>query len=222
MYEKFYILQIQFDLIWMPMYFKNEHSRHTVINKPIAVSIYRNVLQNWTWDSLSPSVLTAPMSTWSWDTFSRRSMQFSMELNWSRLEAVGLTPLHNAMKAGFTMWQLDKLLRALHFLFHNVPARRRTSLPWLVPPAFRYYSAATDGLKISLWQRGQFKFGQWLWRYYVCLLFTYSSIFDSATFLIMYYFLCTCFVKLLCSKYIWIFSRIVSVREVREEYLQFS
>lgn len=28
------------------------------------------------------------------------------------------------MKAGFTAWQIDKLLRALHFLFHNVPARR--------------------------------------------------------------------------------------------------
>nr|XP_043905538.1 uncharacterized protein LOC122784359 [Solea senegalensis] len=36
----------------------------------------------------------------------------------------GLHTLHNAMKAGFTAWQIDKLLRALHFLFHNVPARR--------------------------------------------------------------------------------------------------
>ena len=36
----------------------------------------------------------------------------------------GLHTVHNAVKAGFTMWQLDKLLRALHFLFHNVPARR--------------------------------------------------------------------------------------------------
>lgn len=36
----------------------------------------------------------------------------------------GLHTLHNAMKAGFTMWQLDKLLRALHYVFHNVPARR--------------------------------------------------------------------------------------------------
>lgn len=32
--------------------------------------------------------------------------------------------LHAALKAGFTMWQLEKLLRAMHFLFHNVPARR--------------------------------------------------------------------------------------------------
>ncbi|XP_063766097.1 uncharacterized protein LOC134882380 [Eleginops maclovinus] len=36
----------------------------------------------------------------------------------------GLHTLHNAMKAGFTGWQIDKLLRALHYLFHNVPARR--------------------------------------------------------------------------------------------------
>lgn len=36
----------------------------------------------------------------------------------------GLHTLHNAMKAGFNVWHLDKLLRALHFVFHNVPARR--------------------------------------------------------------------------------------------------
>ncbi|KAF3840227.1 hypothetical protein F7725_018944 [Dissostichus mawsoni] len=32
--------------------------------------------------------------------------------------------MHNAFKCGFTMWQLEKLLRAMHTLFHNVPARR--------------------------------------------------------------------------------------------------
>ncbi|KAK1896686.1 Zinc finger protein 862 [Dissostichus eleginoides] len=36
----------------------------------------------------------------------------------------GLHTMHNAFKCGFTMWQLDKLLRAMHTLFHNVPARR--------------------------------------------------------------------------------------------------
>ena len=36
----------------------------------------------------------------------------------------GLHTLHNAFKCGFTAWQLDKLLRAMHTLFHNVPARR--------------------------------------------------------------------------------------------------
>ncbi|KAK1902444.1 maturase K [Dissostichus eleginoides] len=36
----------------------------------------------------------------------------------------GLHTLHNAVKAGFTMWQLERLLRAMQYLFHNVPARR--------------------------------------------------------------------------------------------------
>ncbi|CAM4639158.1 unnamed protein product [Leuciscus chuanchicus] len=36
----------------------------------------------------------------------------------------GLHTIHNAMKAGFTTWQVDKLLRAMHYIFHNVPARR--------------------------------------------------------------------------------------------------
>ncbi|XP_065125255.2 uncharacterized protein [Paramisgurnus dabryanus] len=41
-----------------------------------------------------------------------------------KVGSCGLHTVHNAVKAGFNMWQLDKLLRALHFLFHNVPARR--------------------------------------------------------------------------------------------------
>ncbi|XP_072571938.1 uncharacterized protein [Paramormyrops kingsleyae] len=36
----------------------------------------------------------------------------------------GLHTLHNAFKCGFNAWQMDKLLRAMHTLFHNVPARR--------------------------------------------------------------------------------------------------
>lgn len=36
----------------------------------------------------------------------------------------GLHTLHNALKAGFTAWQLEKLLRGMHFQFHNVPAWR--------------------------------------------------------------------------------------------------
>ncbi|KAK9955915.1 hypothetical protein ABG768_015756 [Culter alburnus] len=37
----------------------------------------------------------------------------------------GLHTLHNAFKAGFSMWQVEKLLRAMHILFNNVPARRK-------------------------------------------------------------------------------------------------
>ncbi|XP_041668457.1 uncharacterized protein LOC121526132 isoform X5 [Cheilinus undulatus] len=36
----------------------------------------------------------------------------------------GLHSLHNAFKCGFSMWQLEKVLRAMHFLFHDTPARR--------------------------------------------------------------------------------------------------
>lgn len=36
----------------------------------------------------------------------------------------GLHTLHNAFKAGFSMWNVDKILKAMHTLFHNVPARR--------------------------------------------------------------------------------------------------
>lgn len=36
----------------------------------------------------------------------------------------GLHTLHNAVKAGFISWHMEKILRALHFLFLNVPARR--------------------------------------------------------------------------------------------------
>ena len=36
----------------------------------------------------------------------------------------GLHTLHNAFKAGMKVWEMGKVLRALHMLFHNVPARR--------------------------------------------------------------------------------------------------
>ncbi|XP_035998777.1 uncharacterized protein LOC118564524 [Fundulus heteroclitus] len=36
----------------------------------------------------------------------------------------GLHTLHNSLKTGFSIWNIEKLLRAMHFVFHNVPARR--------------------------------------------------------------------------------------------------
>ncbi|XP_072564979.1 uncharacterized protein [Paramormyrops kingsleyae] len=36
----------------------------------------------------------------------------------------GLHTLHNACKRGFSIWHMEKVLRALHILFHNAPARR--------------------------------------------------------------------------------------------------
>lgn len=36
----------------------------------------------------------------------------------------GLHTLHNAVKCGLTDWHMEKFLRALHTIFHNVPTRR--------------------------------------------------------------------------------------------------
>lgn len=36
----------------------------------------------------------------------------------------GLHTLHNAFKGGFELWMVEKVLKALHFLFHCTPARR--------------------------------------------------------------------------------------------------
>lgn len=36
----------------------------------------------------------------------------------------GLHTVHNAVKCGFNDWQVEKVLRALHTIFLNVPARR--------------------------------------------------------------------------------------------------
>ncbi|XP_047678989.1 uncharacterized protein LOC113639434 isoform X2 [Tachysurus fulvidraco] len=52
----------------------------------------------------------------------------------------GLHTLHNAFKCGFSAWQLDKLLKAMHTLFLNVSARRRglhhSNQVYCVPPFF--------------------------------------------------------------------------------------
>uniref|UniRef100_A0A3B1ILN4 Exostosin GT47 domain-containing protein n=1 Tax=Astyanax mexicanus TaxID=7994 RepID=A0A3B1ILN4_ASTMX len=36
----------------------------------------------------------------------------------------GLHTMHNSFKNGFVVWQVEKLLKALHYLFHCAPARR--------------------------------------------------------------------------------------------------
>lgn len=36
----------------------------------------------------------------------------------------GLHTLHNSFKGGFELWHVEKVLRSLHYLFHNAPARR--------------------------------------------------------------------------------------------------
>lgn len=37
----------------------------------------------------------------------------------------GLHTLNNAFKSGFEVWLVEKVLKALHFLFHCAPARRQ-------------------------------------------------------------------------------------------------
>lgn len=36
----------------------------------------------------------------------------------------GLHTIHNSFKSGFSVWQVEKVLKALHYLFHCAPARR--------------------------------------------------------------------------------------------------
>ncbi|XP_059922920.1 uncharacterized protein LOC132469020 [Gadus macrocephalus] len=49
----------------------------------------------------------------------------------------GLHTLHNSFKCGFTVWQLDKLLRAMHTLFHNTPAKREDYITVTKSSVFR-------------------------------------------------------------------------------------
>ncbi|KAL3063671.1 hypothetical protein OYC64_000077 [Pagothenia borchgrevinki] len=63
----------------------------------------------------------------NWKFFELLQREHAEQYGGAQLVVVGscgLHTMHNAFKCGFTMWQLDKLLRAMHTLFHNVPARR--------------------------------------------------------------------------------------------------
>lgn len=63
----------------------------------------------------------------NWKFFELFQQEHAEQYGGAQLVSVGscgLHTLHNAFKCGFSMWQLDKLLRAMHTLFHNVPARR--------------------------------------------------------------------------------------------------
>ncbi|KAJ8251913.1 hypothetical protein COCON_G00212250 [Conger conger] len=63
----------------------------------------------------------------NWKFFELLQREHAEQYGGAQLVVVGscgLHTLHNAFKCGFSMWQLEKVLRAMHFLFHNVPARR--------------------------------------------------------------------------------------------------
>jgi hypothetical protein len=63
----------------------------------------------------------------NWKFFSMLQQEHSDTFGGAQLIVVGscgLHTLHNSFKSGFSVWQLEKVLRALHTLFHNTPARR--------------------------------------------------------------------------------------------------
>lgn len=67
--------------------------------------------------------------------------QYSEQFGGAQIQIVGscgLHIIHNSIKTGFGVWQIEKLLKALHFLFHCAPARQH------------YYSLVTKSTKFPL------------------------------------------------------------------------
>ncbi|XP_056439589.1 uncharacterized protein LOC130376758 isoform X1 [Gadus chalcogrammus] len=63
----------------------------------------------------------------NWKFFSMLQQEHADTFGGAQLIVVGscgLHTLHNAFKSGFSVWQMEKVLRALHTLLHNTPARR--------------------------------------------------------------------------------------------------
>ncbi|XP_016372093.1 uncharacterized protein LOC107711605 [Sinocyclocheilus rhinocerous] len=63
----------------------------------------------------------------NWKLFEQLQQEHAEAFGGAQLTVVrscGLHTLHNAIKSGFSVWQMEKVLRALHTIFHNSPARR--------------------------------------------------------------------------------------------------
>nr|XP_020447106.1 uncharacterized protein LOC109955353 [Monopterus albus] len=63
----------------------------------------------------------------NWKCFELLQQEHSEAFAGAQLTVVGscgLHTLHNAIKSGFSVWQMEKFLRAMHTVFHNSPARR--------------------------------------------------------------------------------------------------
>ncbi len=63
----------------------------------------------------------------NWRFFEMLQQEHAEHFGGAQLAVVGscgLHTLHNAVKCGFTDWHMEKFLRDLHTIFHNVPARR--------------------------------------------------------------------------------------------------
>lgn len=68
----------------------------------------------------------------NWKFLELLQQQQAEQYDGAQLIVVGscsLHSLHNACKGGFVEWQLDKVLKAMHTLFHNTPARREDFTP---------------------------------------------------------------------------------------------
>ncbi|XP_049457018.1 uncharacterized protein LOC125903885 [Epinephelus fuscoguttatus] len=66
----------------------------------------------------------------NWKFFDLLQQEQAEEFGGAKLTMVGscgLHTLHNAFKSGFSVWQLEKVLKALHTVFHNTPAQERIS-----------------------------------------------------------------------------------------------
>ncbi|KAI2645289.1 Alanine--tRNA ligase [Labeo rohita] len=64
----------------------------------------------------------------NWRFVQLLQQEYSEQFGGAQIQIVrscGLHIMHNSIKAGFGVWQVEKLLKALHFLFHCAPARRQ-------------------------------------------------------------------------------------------------
>ncbi|XP_073715732.1 uncharacterized protein [Misgurnus anguillicaudatus] len=64
----------------------------------------------------------------NWKFMQLLQQEYSEQFGGAQIQIVGscgLHIMHNSIKSGFGVWQVDKLLKALHFLFHCAPARHQ-------------------------------------------------------------------------------------------------
>jgi len=72
----------------------------------------------------------------------------------------GLHTVHNSFKTGFSTWNIEKLLRAMHFFFTMSLQEGKIIQNCMAHLFFHSYSVDTDGSKICLLQRESLKYGK--------------------------------------------------------------
>lgn len=93
------------------------------------INFYYYVLQECIKDLNMSKLLSVSMDgpNVNWRFFELLQQEYAEQFGGAQLIVVGscgLHTVHNAVKCGFTSWNVEKLLRALHTIFLNVPARR--------------------------------------------------------------------------------------------------